>query len=101
MSTRQKAVEQSPPPPSPWFFNPADPHLTDEERRRAEGVCYKYLTENKKLFPRELLENIKKILDNHKKGNLGDSAPIEVVQEDYVDGSNRPITLDLGPRGNT
>lgn len=96
MSTRQKAVEQSTRPPLPWYSDPADPG----EKRRADGVFDKYLT-GKKLFPRELLENIKTILDNHKKGNLGNSAPIQVAQEDYVDGSNRPITLNLGPHGNT
>ncbi|KAF3398743.1 hypothetical protein DPV78_007048 [Talaromyces pinophilus] len=96
MSTRQKAVEQSTRPPLPWYSDPADPG----EKRRADGVFDKYLT-GKKLFPRELLENIKTILDNHKKGNLGNSAPTQVAQEDYVDGSNRPITLNLGPHGNT
>lgn len=96
MSVPQKAIEGST-GPRPWYFNPADPDLTEEEKYYAEAVVKEYEDE-KKLFPRQLLEDIKTKLENHKKENP-DGAPVHVIQN-YVGGSRRPIVLNLGSDGN-
>jgi predicted RNA methylase len=101
MSVRQEEIEQSA-TTWPWHFNPIDHRLSEEETRRAAKIAQKYLNENQKLFPREVLSKISIILRDHRKGRWREGVPFVELQ-DYVDGSNRPysIKLDLGPHGNT
>lgn len=98
MST-QKVVEKSTKSWS-WYYNPVDRHLSVGERLRAAKIDEKYSKEKEKLFPRRALEDMKTLLLVAKDTNIGDSGPIYDMQN-YVDGSKRPIRLNLGLDGDT
>lgn len=86
----------------PRYWDSIDPRLWREQKDRAKGVVQQYSSKNKKLFSRELLEKISKILTDCREGRYEGKVPVLEIS-DYVDGDNRPyrIKLNLGLRGNT
>ena len=54
----------------PRYWDSIDPRLWREQKDRAKGVVQQYSSKNKKLFSRELLEKISKILTDCREGDM-------------------------------